>query len=359
MGKLFSKSKHPKHNTEGGFDSLDTAGAGRYKGEDKSGSKMNRHVSKTYHSQPTGEPLHTDAVVSLAKIQPGLCVAGSKDKTVSLYDYHNHRLEDRWTGHAREITKVYYGIQCQAIFSASRDKTVKLWKRGNASPIREYDGHDLVVSAIHLNKDNSLLCTGSRDNTIKLWDVETGDCLRENKTSRNLVTDVKFVPESHILVQTGEDKDVRLFDTRTMYIAHTFPRKQYIQMSCDVSADGNYCLTCSNGFGGNGCETTLWDLRALQIVQEYKGHTEAVECCIFLPDQDRQLIATSSRDCTVRIWDQNTRDTVAQCTISGSGPLTSLIAYEDNSICVSSFNTGIHELHLSVPEGLLLQQSTF
>ena len=49
----------------------------------------------------------------------------------------------------------------------------------------------------------------------------------------------------------------RLFDTRSMSISHNFPRKQYIQMSCDVSEDGNYCLTCSNGFGGNGCEATV------------------------------------------------------------------------------------------------------
>ena len=49
----------------------------------------------------------------------------------------------------------------------------------------------------------------------------------------------------------------RLFDIRTMSISHNFPRKQYIQMCCDVSSDGNYCLTCSNGFGGNGCEATV------------------------------------------------------------------------------------------------------
>ncbi|KAL4219655.1 hypothetical protein ACF0H5_022227 [Mactra antiquata] len=355
MGKLFSKRKEPK-NTDSGFDSLDrVSGSSGF----KPGNRMNRYATDTYNIQPTGGPIHSDAVVSLAKIQPGLCVSGSKDKSVALYDYNNHRLEDRWTGHEREITKVCYGIHCQGIFSASRDKTVKLWKRGNANPIREYHGHDLVVSAIHLNKDNSLLCSGSRDNTLKLWDVETGECLRENKISRNLVTDVKFVPESHLLVQTGEDKEVRLFDTRTMTVTHNFPRKQYIQMCCDVSSDGFYCLTCSNGFCGNGCEATLWDLRSLQIIQEYKAHTEAVECCIFLPQQDSSLIATSSRDCTVRIWDMNTKENIAHCTISCSGPLTSLIAYEDDSICVSSFNEGIHELQLSVPNRSLIQKSKF
>lgn len=50
---------------------------------------------------------------------------------------------------------------------------------------------------------------------------------------------------------------LRLFDTRTMQVVHSFPRKHYIQMACDVSADGLYCVTCSNGFSGKGCEATV------------------------------------------------------------------------------------------------------
>ena len=28
-------------------------------------------------------------------------------------------------------------------------------------------------------------------------------------------------------------------------------------MCVDVTPEGDYCLTCSNGFGGNGCEATV------------------------------------------------------------------------------------------------------
>lgn len=28
-------------------------------------------------------------------------------------------------------------------------------------------------------------------------------------------------------------------------------------MVCDVSSDGLYCVICSNGFGGKGCEVTV------------------------------------------------------------------------------------------------------
>ncbi|KAK7487407.1 hypothetical protein BaRGS_00021369 [Batillaria attramentaria] len=291
--------------------------------------------------------VHSDAVVSLAAIQPGLCLSGSKDKSVALYDYQNSRLEDRWTGHEREITKVCYGASCAGIFSASRDKTIKMWQRGNSHSLRDFVGHELVVTAIHLNDDNTLLCSGSRDNSVRLWDVETAACLRENNIPQNLVTDVKWIPGTHLVLQAGEDKEVRIYDTRTMTVVRNFIKKQYIQMSCDITPDASFCLTCSNGFGGNGCEATLWDLKTYAIVHEFKGHREAVEACIFLPPSEQPMVATASRDCSVRVWDRDSKECLSELSIGAAGPLTSLIAYEDGSILVGTFNMGVQVLQRS------------
>ncbi|XP_060084220.1 WD repeat-containing protein 31-like isoform X2 [Ylistrum balloti] len=334
-----------------------------YSDTDQLGRARGQEFSDTANQEPemikTYGPVHSDAVVSLAAIQSGLCLSGSKDRSVALYDYHNHRLEEKWTGHEREVTKVCYGPNCEGHFSASRDKSVRMWRRGSPSPVQTFTGHDLVVTALHISNDSRLLCTGSRDNTVRLWDVEKGECLLENNIHRNLVTDVKFIPNSNNLVQTGEDKHIRIFETHNLLVTHTFPKKQYIQMCCDVSSDGNYCLTCSNGFGGNGCEATLYDLRSMKIVHEFKGHREAIESCIFLPFSGRNLIATASRDCSVRIWDRDTKECVTDTSLSGSGPLTSLICYDDSSLCVSSFHMGIYELKFSLANEALCPVARF
>lgn len=53
----------------------------------------------------------------------------------------------------------------------------------------------------------------------------------------------------------------RVWDSRTWQVTNTFPAKQYIQTHCDVSPNGNYLVSSSNGFGGQGCEATVRPLQ--------------------------------------------------------------------------------------------------
>ena len=56
------------------------------------------------------------------------------------------------------------------------------------------------------------------------------------------------------------------------------------------------------------CVKQLWNLADGSIRNEFKGHREAIEACIFLPtNHESSLIATASRDCSVRVWDMFTK----------------------------------------------------
>lgn len=53
----------------------------------------------------------------------------------------------------------------------------------------------------------------------------------------------------------------------------------------------------------------LWDLRQTRNrICEYKGHFQTVASCVFLPRAlaSMPIIATSSHDCKVKIWNQDT-----------------------------------------------------
>ena len=189
------------------------------------------------------------------------------------------------------------------------------------------------------------MLSGSRDNTVRLWDVAGGQCIRMTALAQNLVTHVCWgrATGSWLVAQSSEDKTVRLWDMRSLHVAVTTTPKQYIQTCCDLSgADDRLCISASNGFGGNGCEATLWDLRSgAQPLREFIGHFETVNGCCFLLSPTRFMAATCSNDGTIRLWDCDTGITLATLSIPASGPLTSIAADGANTLYVSSYFAGI------------------
>ncbi|XP_053863093.1 WD repeat-containing protein 31 isoform X2 [Malaclemys terrapin pileata] len=306
-------------------------------------------------------PAHTGAVTSVAALTSDLCVSGGKDKasdrplvkikmqrlsvlqatdcppagagkecpshfqTVVVYNWRSGAVLKRFVGHQREVTKVACVFESNIFFSASRDKTVMMWElHRNSGPSQHFPGHDLVVTGLAVSPDSLQLCTGSRDNTMCKWDIETGECLRRAAISRNLVTHLCWVPAEPYVIQTSEDKTIRIWDSRELQVAHRFPVKQYIQTYCDVSQDGRYCISSSNGFGGEGCEATLWDLRQTRSrVREYKGHFQTTASCVFLPNGVGLIpvVATSSHDCMVKVWNQDSGEIPAANTWLAEGPV--------------------------------------
>ncbi|NXC29989.1 WDR31 protein, partial [Campylorhamphus procurvoides] len=261
-------------------------------------------------------PAHSDGVTSVAALQPDLCVSGGRDKSVAVCSWRSGAALRRFLGHEREVTKVTPALDSSRVFSASRDKTVMMWElHGASGPSQHFPGHELVVTGLAVSPDASQLCTGSRDNTVCKWDTETGECVGRATISRNLVgapaslhpilAPPAFVGLSHMkLVPFPAPVLCRIWDSRGLQVAHTFPAKQHIQTCCDVSQDGRYCLSSSQGG-----EATLWDLRQTRRrVCEYRGHCQGTTACVFLPWSPALApsIATSSSDSTVKVWHRDT-----------------------------------------------------
>ncbi|XP_056150250.1 WD repeat-containing protein 31 [Lampris incognitus] len=301
------------------------------------------------------EPAHQGSINTVTNLSLDLCVSGGTDQAVVVYDWKQGRMCQSFQGHNREVTKVLCYPGSTWIFSASRDKSVLMWDLNQGDePIQEFCGHELVVNGLAVSPDGRKLCSGSRDNWMCLWDIETGECENRHNISRNLVTHVCWVPGSSSLVQTSEDKTIRVWDSRVWQVTNTFPAKQYIQTHCDVSPSGNYLVSSSNGFGGQGCEATLWDLRQPGCkVVEYRGHLQTTACCMFLPSPPggTAKVATSSHDSSIKVWDQNTAACLGSLAMDGAGPLVSLAPIDPTNLLCASFNTGLHLIHVGQGSG--------
>ena len=292
----------------------------------------------------------TSEVTSVAAAESMMCLSGAKNGKLALCRHTTGDVIQKWSGHEKEITRVACGGQnCKLYASASRDKTVCVWRCSGysteATQQHRYSGHDLAVTGITLSPCGSQMLSGSRDNTVRLWDVADGQCIRVMSLAQNLVTHVCWgrASGSSLVAQSSEDKTVRLWDTRFLHVASATAPKQHIQTCCDLSgADDRFCLSASNGFGGNGCEATLWDLRSCaRPLREFTGHFETVNGCCFILSPTRFMAATCSNDGTIRLWDCNTGVNLATLSIPASGPLTGIAVADDSSLYVSSFFAGI------------------
>ncbi|KAK2140540.1 hypothetical protein LSH36_1321g00005 [Paralvinella palmiformis] len=274
MGKLFSRYKY-KHVMYGKSSQMDFEHGSDAQNESTDFTNINT-VRQL-------EQVHSEPVTCVVHVDSGVCLSGSKDQTLVLYNYENGKRKQTWLGHEKEVTKVAYGSHIKSYFSGSRDKNINMWQIDSVDPVLQFKGHDLIISGLAINSvdlydmfeeevgnskyqtqseycldvDNSQMCSGSRDNSLRLWCLSTGECLRQNSVTRNLVTHVNWAEDSDIIAQTGEDKEVKIWDARTLAVVQRFARKQHIQSWCDISEDKMYCLTCSNGFQGNGCEATI------------------------------------------------------------------------------------------------------
>jgi WD40 repeat protein len=115
---------------------------------------------------------------------------------------------------------------------------------------------------------------------------------------------VYWSSDNKLLVQSGEDKEIRVWDAYNLKQLFSFSKKQYIQSSCHTSADSNYAISTSNGFQGQGCEITVWDLRSRAMLAEMYGHEQTVTNARIVAGD--AYVASCSNDSTVRLWDFKT-----------------------------------------------------
>ncbi|CAF1045381.1 unnamed protein product [Adineta ricciae] len=286
---------------------------------------------------PARERIHSEAILNVYSIDGSTVVTGSQDRTLVLYDLLNHRISRRWVGHEHDVMKVNYGRLINLVVSASRDRTIQLWNANSGSPVQKLLGHDLVVTAIDFNPDNTVLVSGSRDNKVNFWDIKTGQILKSIVIGRNLVTDAKWSHDGSFITQTGEDKEIKMYDARSMTQVVSFPKKQYIQLSCDISHDNQYLISTSNGFNGSGAEISLWDIRQRKLLFEFYGHRATVNSARFV-DQTASTIISCSNDGRAILWNVQRNAMLAELDVDNTTGLTSICVMNAQKFATSDLN---------------------
>ncbi|XP_043914013.1 telomerase protein component 1 [Protopterus annectens] len=237
---------------------------------------------------------------------PALCVAVSPQGCSVAVGYHSENVKvfDMLSGgiiSECEIPKV--AVQCLAwirgntiLASGSNDKLLKIWqvREGAATCIRVLRGHQSPLLA--LTPTENFLASSSDDCTVHLWSMEELTKLDSTNVSPIAVlrshsagvTCCAFHSERQELVTGSKDKSLAFWDLTTL----SAPVLRKSLLSC---------------------------------------HKDWITGCAWI----LSLVASSSNDCTIRLWDPSSGDCVREF-LGHQGPVTSVNAVVDYLVSLSS-----------------------
>lgn len=166
------------------------------------------------------------------------------------------------------------------------------WKYGRCST-KILRGHTNGIMCLQF--DDNILATGSYDATIKIWDINTGEEIRTLAGHTAGVRCLQF--EDNRLFSGGLDRTIRLWNWKTGELLRTFPGH----------TGGIVSLHFANNILATGSmdhTIRVWNFPDKSTFN-LKGHTDWVNAVKI--DGPSRTIFSASDDCTVRLWDLDTK----------------------------------------------------
>lgn len=184
--------------------------------------------------------------------------------------------------YGRCTTKVFRGhtngVMClqfddNILATGSYDSTIKIWDIETGEEIRTLQGHTSGIRALQF--DDTKLISGSLDRTLKVWNWRTGECISTYQGHTEGVIALNF--EGNILASGSIDKTVKIWNFEDK---STFSLKGHKDWVNAVRVDATSRTVFS---ASDDCTVRLWDLDTKACIKVFEGHVGQVQQVLLLP----------------------------------------------------------------------------
>jgi WD40 repeat protein len=286
---------------------------------------------------------YSSQVWSVALSQNGKVVAGSDKQILKLWqveEHNNYQLIQTIQGYNNSVWSVAFSPDGKTFASGGSDKTVNLWNMPteveSSSAISLSQQHQKSIRAIAFSPDGTFLASGSEDKIIRLWERETGKCRLPLMGHTDCVWSVAFSPNGQILASGSADQTIRLWDIicdRSSALFYKVSRCRILSgheswvLSVTFSPDGKVLATSS-------ADQTirLWDVSTGECLKTFLGHKGLIWSVAF--SLDGKTLASACEDQTVRCWNIDTGECYQ--TLQGHNSLVWSVAFNPQNKLLAS-----------------------
>ncbi len=206
--------------------------------------------------------------------------------------------------HVSLIMSLAFSPDGKFVATGSADKKIELWDIATGRSLKMLTGHANYVSSLVFSPDSKTLFSGSGDRTIKLWDITSGELKSTLQGHSDHVLSIAVSPDGKTLVSGSADKSVRLWQAASENDVLTQERakdNKSIPFAVAFSPDGK-----TLAIGRKNGKIKFWDIDSRKIRLAIVAHTDQVTSLRY--SSNGQLIASTSKDSTVRVWDSRNGD---------------------------------------------------
>ena len=307
------------------------------------------------------------------KILPFLISKQRNELRVNIQKVLQHRLtnvnkQNELAGHEEEVKYVSFSPDGETLVTHSKDGLIKLWSLAgkqlskemkvgeNPSKFRgvnfqsieatttlvdnflteedcetlENVSHCDEVSAVSFSPNGQMIATASKDGTVKLWDrngqflrtlvddfLTKGDCERFKKSFKQVshcheVLAVSFGPNSQMIATASKDQTVKLWSRDGQFL-ETLVDDSLTDQDCERFKQVSHCDEVWDvSFSHNGemiatasrdKTVKLWDRNERKLVRTLRGHTDGVLSVSF--NHEDRMLASAGYDSNVLLWNTN------------------------------------------------------
>ncbi len=323
-GPRFRFTDSPQSILGVAFNSDGSVGA--YAGSEGVIYLVDTSTGESLSSIVTGSPVNAVAFSE----DDALIAAAMSDMTIGLWQVADGAQRYRLSGHENIVTDVEFSADGETLASSSADSTVRLWNASTGQPLHVLQKHIDYVFKLSFSADGARLASSSaaigiaetertaEHNTIQVWDVASGEnILTIPPDGIGFVRDVEFSPDGATIAATTWSG--ALGGTARFYDAWTGEEQGRLYAHRDTianlefSPDGALLATASRDQS-----VKIWDIEKGVQVTSYLDLGDRIQDIEFSPDGEYLLIglgeagnfpdgSDSPADSSAYLWDLRNR----------------------------------------------------
>ncbi|KAJ8586596.1 tricorn protease domain 2-containing protein, partial [Rhizopogon salebrosus TDB-379] len=231
--------------------------------------------------------------------------------------------------------------------------------------VKTYQGHTRAINCIDISEDSMLLASGSTDGTVRIWSLDTGKLMASPCKSADWVGAIRFSQDSKKLaVNSAVGSWLEVWDVQTQKLdrrvasgkSQEVPR---FMTNAPVFWTNKKTILAAFTFDeveGNDeavATTTIYEFDASTLETlgaPFQGHTKVIYGLAL--SFDGALLASTSRDNTIKLWAFESRQLLASFHIWNVDVIT--LSPNSHQLAYTTFAEDENKIFVcNIPPGIL------